>query len=258
MTENNRDAVRAQFGARAHGYAESPGHAAGADLRLLIEGLPTGPGLTALDVATGTGHTALALAPRVGDAVGLDLTPEMLAEAARLAAERGVRNVTWALGDAHALPFPDVTFDIVTTRRAAHHFANVARFLQEARRVLKPGGTLGIVDQSVPEVPEAAAPIWEMEKRRDPSHVRAWSGAEWRRMLEAASFAVESLELAVERRDVEEWLELAGSDQAGAARVLNPLLAASPAALQGNAFARDAAGRWSFDKLRVVILARAR
>jgi len=124
--------------------------------------------------------------------------------------------------------------------------------------VLKPGGTLGIVDQSVPEVPEAAALIEEMEKRRDPSHVRAWSVAEWRRMLEAASFAVESLELAVERRDVEEWLELAGSDQAGAARVLNPLLAASPAALQGNAFARDAAGRWSFDKLRVVILARAR
>ena len=258
MSQDNRDAVRAQFGARAAGYVTSAGHAGGSDLGLLVDRLPKGPALTALDVATGTGHTALALAPHVASVVGLDLTPEMLAEAARLAATRGVANVSWRQGDAHDLPYPDATFDILTVRRAAHHFADVARFLREAHRVLKPAGTLGIVDQSVPDVPEAAALIEQMEKLRDGSHVRAWSPAQWRRLLEAAAFQTDFLEVTIERRDVDEWLELSGADAAGErARVLAPLATASSEALRGNGFVRDDGGRFAFDKLRVVVVARA-
>ncbi len=259
MSQDNREAVRAQFGAHAAGYATSAGHAGGADLALLIDRLPKGPALTALDVATGTGHTAMALATHVASVVGLDLTPEMLAEAGRLAAARGLANVSWRLGDAHALPYPDHTFDIVTVRRAAHHFADVAGFLREAHRVLKPLGALGIVDQSVPDATEAAALIEQMEKLRDPSHVRAWSPAEWHGLLDTAMFATDFLEVTVERRNVDEWLELAGSGaDSERARILAPLAAASAEALRGNGFIRDAEGRYAFDKLRVVIVARRR
>jgi ubiquinone/menaquinone biosynthesis C-methylase UbiE len=257
MSQDHRDAIRAQFGAHAHAYAESRGHAAGTDLDLLIGALPRGPQLSALDVATGAGHTALALAPRVGQVIGLDLTPEMLAEGAKLAAARGIGNATWQQGDAHDLPFADGTFDIVTVRRAAHHFTDVRRFLREARRVLRPGGALGVVDQSVPDEREAADLIERMEKLRDPSHVRAWSPAEWRRLLEEGGFRVGSIEVTVERRDVDEWLDLAVSQAAARTAVMASLSAATRAALRGNGFTQDERGVYSFDKLRVVIVAEA-
>lgn len=256
MRQDHDGEVRARFGGRAPGYASSRGHASGTDLHLLLSHLPRGASLHALDVATGTGHTALALASRVGSVVGLDLTPEMLAEASGLATARGVTNVTWRRGDAHHLPFADASFDLVTVRRAPHHFVDVPRFLREALRVLRPAGTLGIVDQTVPEGPGSADFIERLEKLRDPSHVRAWSPAGWQRLLTEAGFRMDFTAVDVERCDLDAWLEPAGHGVEGRGRILAALAAASPDALQGNGFVKDAQGRWSFDKLRVVIVAR--
>jgi ubiquinone/menaquinone biosynthesis C-methylase UbiE len=150
-----------------------------------------------LDVATGTGFTALAFAPRVRSVVGLDVSPGMLAKARQQAQEAGIRNVTFQEGSAERLSFPDAAFDIVTCRIAAHHFLSVPQFLREAARVLKPGGRFLLADTTVPDDdPEADAWQNDVEARRDPSHVRCYTPREWRRFVEAAGFVLERMDSA--------------------------------------------------------------
>jgi len=144
-----------------------------------------------LDVATGTGFTALAFAPHVETVIGLDVSSGMLAQARKQAGERKIANAVFQEGAAESLPFADGTFDIVTCRIAPHHFLDIRKFLAEAARVLKPGGRLALVDTSVPDdSPEAAA--WQngVEAVRDPSHVRNYTPGEWRAMTEDAGLTV--------------------------------------------------------------------
>lgn len=130
---------RAQFGTHAEAYVESPDHAGSESLDRLLETVAPQPHWQMLDVATGGGHTALAFAPHVARVVASDLTPAMVQAAARHAAARGITNVVFQVADAEALPFPDASFDLVTCRVAPHHFPNVARFVREAARVVRPG-----------------------------------------------------------------------------------------------------------------------
>src|SRR5579864_5568315 len=113
--------VRDSFRDVAINYTRSTFHTSADRLQEVIDLAQPRPGDLVLDVATGTGNTALALAPRVRRVVGLDLTREMLNEARRVAAERNVVNVDWVIGDAARLPFPDDTFDIYVVRAAPHH-----------------------------------------------------------------------------------------------------------------------------------------
>lgn len=160
-------------------------------LAWLVQNANPGPTDAVLDVATGTGFTALAFAPLVESVVGLDVSAGMLEQARRQAGERGIANAVFQEGAAEALPFADGHFDIVTCRIAPHHFLDVPKFLAETARVLKPGGHLALVDTSVPEdSPEAAE--WQngVEALRDPSHVRNHTPTEWRAMTEAAGLTV--------------------------------------------------------------------
>jgi len=97
-------------------------------------------GMKVLDLASGTGEPAISLASRVGpigDVTALDLSSELLEIAADRARERKLTNFITKQADAHALPFPDDSFDLVTSRFGVMFFQTKA--LQEARRVLKPG-----------------------------------------------------------------------------------------------------------------------
>ncbi len=144
-----------------------------------------------LDVATGTGFTALAFAPHVGTVIGLDVSSGMLEQARRQAGERRIANAVFQEGAAESLPFADGSFDIVTCRIAPHHFLDIEKFLAEAARVLKPGGRLALVDTTVPDdAPEAAQWQNEVEAVRDPSHVRNHTPSEWRAMTEAVGLTV--------------------------------------------------------------------
>lgn len=99
------------------------------------------PGMRVLDLASGTGQPALALAEAVapnGHVTATDVSPGMLATAEELARERGVANISFQQADAEALPFPDRSFDVVTCRFALMSFAE--RALGEAHRVLEEGG----------------------------------------------------------------------------------------------------------------------
>ena len=100
--------------------------------------------------------------------------------------------------------YPDSSFDIVTTRRAAHHFEDAPRFLREARRVLRSGGRLGIVDMSPPEGAEAFSN--RIERLRDSSHIRAFTPAAWKSMVLKAGLHIESSKVLGEAVTFERWL----------------------------------------------------
>jgi len=147
----------------------------------------------ALDIATGTGHMAFALAGHVRMVVGTDLTPEMLREARTLRATRGIGNVVFTLADVHCLPFPSATFQLITCRRAAHHFSRIQQALAEMGRVLRAGGRLVIDDRSVPEDDFVDTCMNQLDRYHDPSHVRQYRPRGWQRLLESQGFSVETI-----------------------------------------------------------------
>lgn len=93
-------------------------------------------GRTVLDVGTGTGRAAIALAIRGARVTGVDASAEMLAVAERRAAEAGV-GVTFTPGDAHGLAFPDRSFDAVVCLRVLMHTPDWRRSLGELCRVAR-------------------------------------------------------------------------------------------------------------------------
>jgi ubiquinone/menaquinone biosynthesis C-methylase UbiE len=112
------------------------------------------PGDAVLDVGCGTGTLAIAARRRVGPtgaAYGVDASPEMLARARKKAGRAGIE-VTFQLGAAQALPFPDARFDAVLSTIMLHHLPRPSRqeCAREMRRVLRPGGRVLAVDFAAP------------------------------------------------------------------------------------------------------------
>ncbi|HZQ50213.1 MAG TPA: methyltransferase domain-containing protein [Candidatus Dormibacteraeota bacterium] len=196
--------VRARFAPVAANYASAKFHSSPENLREMLELAQPQHGDLVLDVATGAGHVALALAPHVRRVYGLDLTREMLDQAHRLQTERQLENVSWILGDAAHLPFQDETFDLYTVRAAPHHFPDVDAFLHEAVRVLRPGRHAIFID-CAPPLP-ARDVLHEVELRRDPSHVLSMTVDEWVERLEHAGFEVDSARARELDWDFEDWM----------------------------------------------------
>jgi ubiquinone/menaquinone biosynthesis C-methylase UbiE len=202
VTHANR--MDQQFGKVASQYATSE-HAGGADLARLLALAEPSAGDRALDVATGAGHVAAALAPHVAEVVATDIASGMLEQARRTL--EGAANATVAFADAEDLPFPDGRFELVTCRIAPHHFLDPAAFVRQVARVLVPGGRFVLVDSLAPDDPDAAAFLHEVEVRRDSTHVRAYTAGEWRSMAADAGLTVESEAVERKNRDFERWLE---------------------------------------------------
>ncbi|GHO69239.1 putative methyltransferase YcgJ [Ktedonobacter sp. SOSP1-52] len=230
MSQPSKDDIKRQFGRMSHAYVESVTHAKGHDLQLLLNLLAPQVGMRVLDIATGGGHTALAVAPYVQEVVASDLTPEMLERVQELCQARGVTNISTQVADVEDLPFPDAAFDAVTCRIAPHHFLDIERAVHEIARVLRPGGIFALEDSLVPEAQELDQFINTVEKMRDPTHVRSYSEMEWRRFLEQAGFRVGEAQIFRKTHTIADWLRRAGVDEATRQGVYQAFVEASPAA----------------------------
>ena len=179
MTEpNHQGLILDQFTRQANLFSTAAPITNADTLRMIIEAAWPGPDDTVLDVACGGGIVVCAFAPYVRRAIGIDVTPAMLDEAQRLAAEEGLTNVEWRRGDVNSLPFEDASFTIVVTRFSVHHFPDPAAVLREMARVCAPGGRLVVVDMYASQDPAKAVEFNRLERLRDPSHMRSLTLAE--------------------------------------------------------------------------------
>ena len=225
---DSQSLARERFGRFAAAYVTSKNHATGPDLEHLLAMAQPEPHWRALDIATGGGHTALTFAPFVAGVVASDLTPAMLEQAEAHIRGLGIRNVSYREAAADDLPFDDGSFELVTCRIAAHHFPDVPRFFQESARVLRPGGLLLLQDQALPVHRPSATWVDDFERRRDPSHNRAYSETGWRRHFARAGLRVEQGAPVVKRHNLPDWARRQGNDAAAIAR-LDALLREAPA-----------------------------
>jgi ubiquinone/menaquinone biosynthesis C-methylase UbiE len=179
---------------RAEAYRTSPAHAAGADLDLVVEWAEPDSGVKALDVATGGGHVARRLREAGADVVTADRAPGMQPDVVCAAEE---------------LPFADGSFDVVTVRIAPHHFDDVEAAVREMARVSR---DRVVIEDTLYE----SAELERIYSLRDPTHIRCYTEAEWRRFVEQAGLDVEAVEILETRRPLEAWLECVevGSDEA--------------------------------------------
>jgi ubiquinone/menaquinone biosynthesis C-methylase UbiE len=179
---------------RAETYRALPDQRSGDDLELLVS---WAEGTTALDVATGGGHTANRLRQAGFHVVTLDPAPGMRAD---------------VVARAEDIPFADSSFDVVTCRIAPHHFTDIDAAVAEMARVAR----LAVLIEDTLYEDEA---IEEAERLRDPTHVRSYTEAEWRRLLEGAGLTVAEVRILEKARPLDSWLERVGCAGAEAERV---------------------------------------
>jgi ubiquinone/menaquinone biosynthesis C-methylase UbiE len=172
----------------------------------------------ALDVGTGTGALAFALAPYVGEVLAIDRIPELLEEARRRAAP--FPNVTLAEGDATRLDLASGSFDLAVCARTLHHVRRPELVVAELARVVRPGGRVLVIDQIAPVDPLLALELDRFERARDPTHERLLPDIDVRALLEANGLVVTRTQFDEEGRDLDHYLDLAACEGEGRERAL--------------------------------------
>jgi ubiquinone/menaquinone biosynthesis C-methylase UbiE len=112
---------------------------------ILCEAVDVMPGQKVLDVATGSGNTAIAAARRFCDSTGVDYVPALL-ERARTRAAAEMLDIRFTDGDAENIPLPDASFDVVLSTFGTMFAPNQEKAASELLRVCKPGGKIGMAN----------------------------------------------------------------------------------------------------------------
>jgi ubiquinone/menaquinone biosynthesis C-methylase UbiE len=202
--------VREQFTRTAEVFGDySIAHRLG-DAEMLARIVRAGATESALDVACGPGTLALRFSRHVRSICGLDLTPAILERARLAAAAERLGNLSFALGDAQALPFADGSLDIAVTSYSLHHMPDPAGVIREMARVVKPGGRVGVIDIRVSENAQVAQMSNRIERIRDASHIRTLARSEFGAMFAAAGLHVFSSEIRRDSRQFDNWMHVAG------------------------------------------------
>jgi SAM-dependent methyltransferase len=219
------DSIRAEFTHQSGSFGKAAVMTSAETLGALVELVPADADARWLESACGTGLVSRALAGKVGSVTGVDLTPAMLEQAKRGAADEGIENIDFFAGDATALEFADGSFDGVVTRLSLHHIPMPGRVVAEMARVVRPGGTV-IVGDLVADEADGEGAVWreEIERLRDPSHWLCRTPEQLREMGSAAGLSLEHEQLIPLDIDFEDWLAR-GSGGAAAAPLVDELLA---------------------------------
>jgi ubiquinone/menaquinone biosynthesis C-methylase UbiE len=158
-------------------------------LEWIVDFLPLNREFRVLDVAAGTGHLGLAIAPHVREVFAID-------------------NISFEEGTAERLPFAADCFDLVVSRLAIHHFENPMIQLREMVRVCKPHHRIGIIDLIAPADEGIASIYNDLERMRDPSHVAALSKIQLEKILTNTGLRVEKFEARDVVVDFLRWVKM--------------------------------------------------
>lgn len=220
---------REQFDKQASLYAVSPVHRNGPSLPVLVQFAEGKPTDVVLDVATGTGNAAFALAPHVAEVIGMDVAEMMLKQARNRADEERIDNVRFQAGDAENMPFESASFSLVIARHAPHHFRDADAFLREVKRVLTLNGRFVMVDQISTS---AEVQPWNdaFQRTRDTSHFRQRTIEEWQSMAEAAGLRWVRHTLVEYRMDFAWWVHQAAAPEEAISKLKELARSASPEA----------------------------
>jgi SAM-dependent methyltransferase len=253
VTTSQHDFVANHYAPRAQAYVSSAVHASGPDLDQIEAFVRGSADARALDLGCGGGHVSYRAAPHVREVVACDLTPDMLAQVKKTAAERGLANIVTRQAAAERLPFEAGAFDFVLSRYSAHHWNNFEAGLREARRVLKEGGRAIFADCIAPAHPLLDTHLQAIELLRDPSHVRNYSAAEWMAALARSGFSATAIAARKLRLEFTVWTERTKTPERYANAILGLQAQASSAVRDHFVISED--GGFSLDTLTIEAVA---
>jgi len=177
----------------------------------------------ALDLGTGTGAFAFALAPYVADVLAVDRSPALLEEGRRRGS--AFPNVTFVEGDATRLDLRRGTFDLGGCSRVLHHVPRPEMIVASLARAVRFGGQVVVIDQIAPADPLVAVEVDRFERARNPDHQRLLPDTDVRALLEANGLVVVRTKFTEEQRDLAWYLDLAdcqGDERERAAELAPP------------------------------------
>lgn len=159
-----------------------------------------------LDVGTGAGFSAFAFAKRAATVTAVDWRSELLEVGRRELSRRKFPNVSFLEAAPEELPFPEESFEIVSSAAAMHHFAHPARVIAEMARVCTQGGTIALEDIVTSEQAVRARYHNRLERLRDRSHQRLLALSEIVALLSQAGLSVRRVEVEDSLREYNEWV----------------------------------------------------
>jgi len=191
------------FKTYANEYSKSKSHKTGNDLVVLDEMINFRSG-NCLDVATGTGFTALELSKKCKNVIAIDQTQSMIDKAKELMDSNGVHNVNFLNTDFEKFE-SRLKYDIITIRRALHHFNDKDIFFKRSNELLKINGYLIIVDMLSPEN-DVQDLFNKLERIRDRTHVGALKDKDYEYYFKKFGFKIIEKKTVTEDMSFSEWL----------------------------------------------------
>ncbi|MBI2686121.1 MAG: metalloregulator ArsR/SmtB family transcription factor [Acidobacteria bacterium] len=162
ILKKRKDRVRSYFDELAGRFGRDyvPGRSWKGLSEMLIKLLPP---MRIADIGSGEGTLSLLLAQRAEQVIGIDNAEKMVEYAAGIARRSGVKNVEFRLGDLEELPLPDASIDLALFSQSLHHAIHPQKAVNEAQRILRPGGRIVILDlqrHAFEEARELYADVW--------------------------------------------------------------------------------------------------
>ncbi len=182
------------------------------DIERLVDLVIPGENDVVLDMVTGLGHVARALALTSKKVTALDPDPEILREAEALTREELRDRIEWIVGDPLETPFKDKTCDVVSARMALRHMGDGKDFIREVHRILKPSGRFVMIDSLAPPHLHLQGFLGNLLSHNDRSHVKSYTLAELELLLEHEKFDIDLIEIYPKENDFRTWASKLGED----------------------------------------------